>query len=92
MKVISAWWNWSRRKFPVDDYQRGLVDFHSAAYAPGIEALQAYIDANPESYMAEAHLYLAWSYEALGDLDSANAELAPTPRLMRRMGCWNRQK
>ena len=64
-----------KAEVPVDDYQRGLVDYHAAAYAPGIEALQAYIDANPEEYQPDAHLYLAWSYEALSDLESAYTEL-----------------
>ncbi len=60
---------------PVDDYMRGLVDYHAAAYGPGIEAFQAYIEANPGAYNADAHLYLALSHEALGDLESAYAEL-----------------
>lgn len=64
-----------KAEVPVDDYQRGLVDYHAAAYAPGIEALQAHIDANPEEYQPDAHLYLAWSYEALSDLESAYTEL-----------------
>ncbi len=60
---------------PVDEYQRGVVDYFAAAYAPGIEALQRYIEANPDTYTNDSHLYLAWSYEALGDPVSALAEL-----------------
>jgi soluble lytic murein transglycosylase len=59
----------------VDDFQRGLVDFNAAAYAPGIDAFEAHITANPENYQPDAHLYLAWSYEALEDLEAAFAEL-----------------
>ncbi len=64
-----------KAEVPVDDYQRGLVDFNAAAYAPGIEAFQAYIEASPEDFKPDAHLYLAWSHEALGDLESAFSEL-----------------
>ncbi|RMH00241.1 MAG: hypothetical protein D6706_04355 [Chloroflexi bacterium] len=61
---------------PVDMFQRGLVDFYAKAYQPAIAAFRAYIEANPETYRADAHLYLAWSYEAIGDLPTALAELA----------------
>jgi soluble lytic murein transglycosylase len=64
-----------KAEVPVDDYQRGVVDFNAAAYAPGIEAFLAYIEANPTDYNPDSHLYLAWSHEALGDLESAYAEL-----------------
>ena len=64
-----------KAEIPVDDYQRGLVDFNASAYAPGIEAFQAHIDANPDGYNPDAHLYLAWSHEALGDLEAALAAL-----------------
>ncbi len=59
----------------VDDYQRGLVDFNAAAYAPGIDAFEAHIASNPEDYKPDAHLYLAWSYEVLEDLAAAYAQL-----------------
>jgi soluble lytic murein transglycosylase len=61
---------------PVDDFQRGLVDFNAAAYAPGIEAFQAYLAANPADYRPETHRYLALSYEALGDLEQAAQQMA----------------
>jgi soluble lytic murein transglycosylase len=64
-----------KAEVPVDDYQRGVVDFNAAAYAPGVEAFLAYIEANPADYNPDSHLYLAWSHEALGDLESAYAEL-----------------
>ncbi len=59
----------------VDSFQRGLVDFNAAAYAPGITAFEDHINVNPENYESETHLYLAWSHEALGDLEAALAEL-----------------
>ena len=59
----------------VDEFQRGLVDFNAAAYQPAVEAFDRAIAAAPEDYRKDAHLYLAWSYEALGDLDAALAEL-----------------
>ncbi|HOU40051.1 MAG TPA: transglycosylase SLT domain-containing protein [Promineifilum sp.] len=60
---------------PVDEYQRGVVDFYAGAYDVGIEALRRAIAANAEGYPQDAHLFLAWSYEGLGDLTSALVEL-----------------
>jgi soluble lytic murein transglycosylase len=61
---------------PVDDYQRGVVDYYAAAYQPAVDALIRYIAAEPETTNKDSHLFLAWSYEGLGDLASALAELA----------------
>jgi soluble lytic murein transglycosylase len=60
---------------PVDEFQRGLIDFNVSAYQPGIDAFLRYIEANPENYRPDTHLYLAWSYEGLGDLESALTQL-----------------
>lgn len=60
----------------VDLFRRGLVDYHAQAYAPAVSAFSAYLSgAPPEDVRPDAHLYLAWSYEALGDLESALAHL-----------------
>jgi soluble lytic murein transglycosylase len=58
-----------------NEYQRGLVDYYAEAYEPTIAAFNRYIAANPTSYKTDSHLYLAWSYEALGDIASAYTEL-----------------
>ncbi len=60
---------------PVDEFQRGLVDYYANAYDPAIAAFQRYLAANPDDFRADAYLYLAWSYEALGDLAAAQAQL-----------------
>ncbi len=60
---------------PVDEFQRGLIDFNAGAYQPGIDAFLRYMEANPENYRQDTHLYLAWSYEGLGNLEAALAEL-----------------
>ncbi len=60
---------------PVDEYQRGVVDYYADAYMPGIDAFRRHIAAEPEAYKKDSHLYIAWSYEGLGDLASALAEL-----------------
>ena len=59
----------------VDDYWRGVVDYYAAAYAPGVEALRRYIAAEPEEFRPDAHLFLAWSLEGLGDAAGALAAL-----------------
>lgn len=60
---------------PVDEYQRGVVDYYAGAYQPAIDALNRYIAAEPDTYNADAHAFLAWSHEALGNPEAALAEL-----------------
>ncbi|MDT8306802.1 MAG: transglycosylase SLT domain-containing protein, partial [Anaerolineae bacterium] len=55
-------------------YQRGLVDYYAGAYSPGIVAFEEYLAANPVDYAADAHLYLAWCYEAMGNTEAALAQ------------------
>lgn len=61
--------------YEVDIFQRGLVDYYVGAYAPAVDAFTTYLEAAEEAYRADAHLYLAWSYEALGDREAALAQL-----------------
>lgn len=60
---------------PVDEYQRGVIDYYAGAYLPGIDALRRAIDAGAETMPKDAHLFLAWSYEKVGDLTGALAAL-----------------
>lgn len=60
----------------VDEYQRGLVNFYAQSYQPAIAAFQRAIALNPDDGRAEAHLYIVWSYEALGNSAEALAALA----------------
>ena len=54
----------------VDDYRRGIVDYHAEAYEPAVTALSRYIEGSND-HDEEAHLYLAWSYEGLGGNEAA---------------------
>lgn len=56
--------------YEVDDFQRGLVDYYAKAYEPAVAVLTRYLDASPE-HNEDAHLYLAWSLEALGNVSAA---------------------
>jgi soluble lytic murein transglycosylase len=60
---------------PVDEYQRGVVNYYAGVYQLGIDALRRAIAAAPDTTPRDAYLFLAWSYEGLGDLTSALAEL-----------------
>ncbi len=60
---------------PVDSFQRGLVDFYADVYEPAIAAFQQYLAEEPDDHRPDAHLFLAWSYEALGSQQAALAEL-----------------
>ncbi|MCP4418177.1 MAG: tetratricopeptide repeat protein [Chloroflexi bacterium] len=73
---------------PVDDYLRGLVNFHAQSYQPAIAAFQRVIAATPDDYPADAHLYIAWSYEALGSLAEAQAALAQFAELEPAVGLF----
>ncbi len=66
---------------PVDQYYRGVVDYYAQAYTPCVPALKGYIADNPTDYIADARLYLAWCYEALGDNTNALAEIATYTKL-----------
>jgi soluble lytic murein transglycosylase len=53
----------------VDDYQRGLVDYHAGAHQPAIEAFTRYLEADPPTSRTEnARWYLALSQKANGNL------------------------
>jgi soluble lytic murein transglycosylase len=60
--------------YDVSLYQRGLVDYYARAYAPAVTAFESYLAANAADYLPDAHLYLAWSYEALGNTEAALAQ------------------
>ena len=60
----------------VDEYQRGLVNFNAQSYQPAIAAFERAIAINPDDTSADAQLYIAWSYEALGNGEAALAALA----------------
>jgi soluble lytic murein transglycosylase len=56
---------------PVNEYQRGLVDYYAQAYQPAIEAFTRYIKANPQSPGANTLWYLALSLKANSNLSQA---------------------
>lgn len=66
---------------PVDDFQRGLVNFNAgragntAIFYPAIDAFNRVVAANPDGYQEDIHLYLAWCYEGLGDVTNALAQI-----------------
>jgi soluble lytic murein transglycosylase len=60
--------------YEINDFQRGLVDYYAKAYEPAVTVLSRYLDASPD-HNEEAHLYLAWSLENLGNLEAALRQL-----------------
>ena len=81
----------------VDEYQRGIVNFNAQSYQPAIAAFERAIAINRDSYPADAHLYIAWSYEALGNVAEATAvlgtyaSLAPASGLFEQANLANRR-
>lgn len=60
------------RNLAVDDFQRGLVNYYAANYAPAIASFTRALNA---AHGAAAHYYLASSYQRTGDYASALAQL-----------------
>lgn len=60
--------------YEIDDFQRGVVDYYANAYEAAVAVLSNYLNAS-EAHNEEAHLYLAWSLEALGDVPTALAQI-----------------
>jgi len=59
---------------PVDDLQRGIVDYYGGAYGPAVEALYRYIRAYPETHSGDAHWYAGLSYLAADSPNLAAGE------------------
>ncbi|MCA9953043.1 MAG: transglycosylase SLT domain-containing protein [Anaerolineales bacterium] len=79
-----------KAEVPVDEYQRGLVDYEAAAFQPAIEAFERLITA--DEFPADAYLYLAWSHEALGELEAAREAIDSYAELEPEMGLLERAK
>lgn len=58
---------------PVDELNRGLVDYFAGQYAVAIEAFNRYLNSNPQ-HDGTAHYYKALSLRAIGDFEGAIAE------------------
>ncbi len=58
----------------VDDYFQGLVAYNAQAYDASAAAFARVVATGPGAAL-EAHLYLAWSLEKLGDVDGALTRL-----------------
>jgi soluble lytic murein transglycosylase len=62
--------------YEVDQYQRGVVNFINEQYDIAIEAFYNYLAATPiREVRPDAHLYIARSYRALGNIQAALSEL-----------------
>jgi soluble lytic murein transglycosylase len=69
---------------PVDEFQRGLVDYYAATnssggtadeiYSASIAAFDRYLIANPDEHASAAHHFKALAFRALGDVEMAIIE------------------
>lgn len=60
---------------PVDELQRGIVDYYAGQYGLAIAALDRYVTANPDSHTDEAHYYKALALLNQGQYTDAIAVL-----------------
>lgn len=58
---------------PVNEYQRGLIDYYAGSYEAAIAAFDRFMQAAPD-YNGEAHYYIAQSYLSLRSFDQAIQE------------------
>lgn len=56
---------------PVDEFQRGLVDYHAEAYLVAVAAFERYLASPEPSQPDEAHWYMALSQKGLGSYAAA---------------------
>ncbi|MCX8025898.1 MAG: tetratricopeptide repeat protein, partial [Thermanaerothrix sp.] len=59
---------------PVNELQRGLVDYYAGQYGYAVEAFTRYINSTPD-HDGKAHYYRALSWRALGKITEAIQEL-----------------
>ncbi len=64
---------------PVDDLQRGLVDYFAGQYGAAVDAFQRYLDAHPDNANSAAYYYQGLALRALGRAEEA---LVPWRTLM----------
>ncbi|MDY7039694.1 MAG: tetratricopeptide repeat protein [Chloroflexota bacterium] len=58
---------------PVNEFQRGLVDYYAGVYGPAVEAFQRYIEATPQ-HTGDAHYYTGLAFRAAGSYELAIRE------------------
>jgi soluble lytic murein transglycosylase len=61
--------------YEVDDFQRGVVNYHARSFTPAVSAFARYLQDRPTNHREDVHLFLAWSYEGLGNVSAAVQEL-----------------
>jgi soluble lytic murein transglycosylase len=82
----------------VDDFQRGLVNYHARSFTPAVTAFTRYLQENPANHREDVHLFLAWSYEGLGNVTAAVQELDtyieahPDEPELRAQGWWEKAR
>ena len=54
----------------VNEFQRGLIDYHAEQHTPAILAFRRYLSTNP-NHDAQAHYYMALSYRNLDNIPAA---------------------
>tara|TARA_B100001123_G_scaffold448639_1_gene610611 strand:+ start:1986 stop:4481 length:2496 start_codon:yes stop_codon:yes gene_type:complete len=54
----------------VNEFQRGLIDYHANQHTPAILAFRRYLSTNPE-HDAQSHYYMALSYRELDNISAA---------------------
>ncbi len=61
-----------KEKMPVDDFQRGYIDYHGgSAYQPAVEAMDRFLASNPKNNADQALWISALSQRALGNYQDA---------------------
>jgi len=58
---------------PVDEFNRGLVDYYAGRYGLAVDAFNRYLNSNPD-HNGSAHYYKAFAFRAMDQIDNAIQE------------------
>ncbi|MCS7222238.1 MAG: tetratricopeptide repeat protein [Anaerolineae bacterium] len=73
---------------PVDEYQRGVINFYNGVYQLAVAALERYVGADPDARGGQAYDFMARAYHALGLYHEAIATWDRVIEQFPQCPCW----
>ncbi|NOZ29684.1 MAG: tetratricopeptide repeat protein [Chloroflexi bacterium] len=73
---------------PVDEYQRGIINYYNGVYALAVAALDRYVTANPDAHKGQAYDFMARAYHAMGQYEEAIAVWERVIEEFPQCPCW----
>jgi soluble lytic murein transglycosylase len=73
---------------PVDEYQRGIINFYNGMYSLAVAALERYVGTDPDARGGQAYDFIARAYYALGLYHEAIATWDRVIEQFPQCPCW----